>query len=256
MIGSCVTRDVWKLPCFTQGDRQSVFVLARTSLASLFTPPLAAFAPPAEPPAGLSPFEIRMVGHDLLKTGPAALAAHRPTHLVLDLIDERFDLLRRGDTVVTRSWETSLLGLEERELAGFALVPRQSGEARELWRRGLARFADFLKAELPATKVILHDARCATARRDEDGRISPLGPDWEFWPGAASGVSALNALLADYAAEILAALPQAAVVKAPEALTLATEAHRWGLAPFHYVDDYYQAVWAQLQRLGCAPSAA
>ena len=256
MLGSCVTRDIWKLPCFTPEDRKGVLVLARTSLASLFAEPLAAFGPPAELPPGLSPFEIRMVGHDLLKTGLAPLVAHRPTHLVIDLIDERFDLLARGAAVVTRSWETELLGLADRELAGFRLVPRRSEEAQRLWRRGLVRFADVLRRELPDTRVILHDARCATRQVDAQGRLHALGPDWEFWPGAPSGIDELNGLFESYAGDLRKALPDMAVVRAPEAATLASETHRWGLAPFHYVEAYYEAVWNQLEALGCIPGPA
>ena len=255
MLGSCVTRDIWKLPRFTPEDRKSVFVLARTSLASLFAEPLEAFEPPAELPPGLSPFEIRMVGHDLLKTGLASLVAHRPTHLVIDLIDERFDLWIRGEAVATRSWETELLRLADSELSGFRIVPRGSDEARRLWLDGLLRFADVLGRELPDTRVILHDARCATVYEDAVAARRPLGPDWEFWPGAPSRIEALNALFDDYAAALRDALHKMAVIRAPDALTLATETHRWGLAPFHYVDAYYDAVCRQLDDLGCVPRA-
>ena len=42
-----------------------------------------------------------------------------------------------------------------------------------------------------------------------------------------------------------------ALLRAPEALTLASERHRWGLAPFHYVDEYYRFIAAELGRYGC-----
>ena len=49
---------------------------------------------------------------------------------------------------------------------------------------------------------------------------------------------------------MLAALPQAVRVAAPTALQLADSRHRWGLSPFHYVEDYYRDIWRQLQALG------
>lgn len=253
MLGSCVTRDIWKLPRFTDADRKSVFVLARTSLASLCAEPLDAFVPPAELAPGLSPFEVRMVGHDLLKTGLAALVAHRPTHLVIDFIDERFDLLVRGGQVATRSLETSALGLDGRELAGFRPVARHSDEARRLWRRGLSAFAAFARTQLPGARIILHDARCAVRGLAETGATADLGPDWEFWPGQPASIARLNDLLGAYAEDFRQALPEAAVVRAPADVTLADAGHRWGLAPFHYVEAYYEAVLRQLEPLGCIP---
>jgi hypothetical protein len=106
---------------------------------------------------------------------------------------------------------------------------------------------------VPQTRLILHDARCATTQVDGDGRRQPLGPDWEFWPGVPGAIPALNGLLGEMTAEVCEALPEAAVVRAPAELTLAADAHRWGLAPFHYVDAYYEAIGRELEALGCVP---
>ena len=126
ILGSCVTRDIWSLPRFTIEDRRAVLALCRTSLASLFAEPCRGLAPPPRPlPHGISPWEVRMVGHDLGKTGPANLVAFQPTHLILDLIDERFDLLRCGEQVATLSWEAHLLGL----LQGRGLRAQAGAEA-------------------------------------------------------------------------------------------------------------------------------
>ena len=31
--------------------------------------------------------------------------AYRPTHIILDFIDERYDLLQAGDALITHSWD-------------------------------------------------------------------------------------------------------------------------------------------------------
>lgn len=250
MIGSCVTRDIWSLPMFTPADRKALFVLARTSLASLFTAPHGDFSPPDPLPPGLSRFEIRMIGYDLRKTGLAELVAHQPTHLILDVIDERFDLLARDETVATYSWDLELLGAPQGELADYRRIPRRSDAAHALWRRGLAELAGFLARELPDTQVILHEARCATERLDLEGRRGPMPEAWPFWPGHAWSIADQNAAFDAYLGELRAAFPQALRLRAPDELTLADDGHRWGLAPFHYVEDYYRWIWRELEALG------
>src|SRR6201999_315971 len=118
-------------------------------------------------------------------------------------------------------------------------VPRHSTEAQRLWRRGLARFARFLAQELPQIRVIIHDARCATARLDAEGRGRPMPESGPFWPDAPVSLADQNALFGAYVAELREALPDAVCLRAPAELTLADERHPWGLAPFHYVEDYY-----------------
>ena len=46
-------------------------------------------------------------------------------------------------------------------------------------------------------------------------------------------------------------MPQMARLDAG-ALRLADPAHQWGLSPFHYVPEYYDAVRQQLRALGLA----
>lgn len=251
IIGSCVTRDVWHAPAVSPTERSPLFMLARSSLASLFAEPHATFAPPEEIPAGLSRFEVRMVAHDILKTGLASLVEHRPTHLILDFVDERFELLRQGDTVATLSWEAHLLGASGLEFASFERVRRGSPEALRLWRSGLQAFKRFLETQLPDVCVMVHDARCATEYLDSAGRRCAFPPDWEFWPGAPVSIRDQNELFARYVAEFRGAFPQATLVRAPTELALASERHRWGLAPYHYVDAYYRHVAGALARAGC-----
>jgi hypothetical protein len=59
-----------------------------------------------------------------------------------------------------------------------------------------------------------------------------------------------NALLRRYQAAFRDQLPQAAPVAARDAVRVADPDHRWGLSPFHYVEDYYRDIWRQLQALG------
>ena len=252
IIGSCVTRDAWHFAGLSDVARKEQLYLARTSFASLFAAPHKDFAAPDQPPPELSAWEVRMVADDVLKRGLGKLLDHRPTHLIVDLIDERFNLLRQGKTVVTHSWELSLTGLDEGPLGALRRVSRLSDEATGLWRAGVDAFAGFMREKLPDTRIIFHDARWALEYLDEEGRAQPFPPDRELWPGIPANIHEHNALLADYADYLQSALPGAFYVRAPRELEIGDASHRWGLSPFHYTEAYYWAVLRRFEELGCA----
>src|SRR6185437_1263135 len=96
IVGSCISRDVWRFQGATVAD---LLYISRTSLPSLFAAPVAGFKPAAAPPRGLKPQPHRALVADLQKTALASLLAFRPTHVVFDFIDERFDLVSAGDAL-------------------------------------------------------------------------------------------------------------------------------------------------------------
>lgn len=251
IIGSCITRDIWR-ECGL--DFTGVLYAARTSLASLTSAPIKGLAIPAEPPPGVAGFgrnSLRRVAADLDKTALAQIVDQRPTHLILDFIDERFDLLEQGGAVATHSWELDRLGLIGGPgLEAATLVGRSTPRADLLWREGLARFAAVLNSgALTETQVILHHAQWARIHVDAGGapgRFEDLAP---VWPGRAS-LTAQNALLRHYRDLFLQAVPRTRVVHAASQFLVADARHVWGLSPFHYGRAYYDDVWRQLRGLG------
>lgn len=251
IIGSCITRDIWR-ECEVPLD--DVLYISRTSLPSLVSRPLTGPAIPADPPPvdGIGRHSLRMVAADLDKTALTALAAHRPTHIVFDFIDERFDLLEQDGAIITHSWELDCLGL----IGGPGLeraraIPRLSEEAEALWRDALERIAALLhQPPLRDAQVILHHAQWADDYRDRQGGAGSFGGVLHIWGGRPAAHAEHNALLRRYRDLFLAAVPRARLVEAAPAAQLADEGHIWGLSPFHYVPDYYPDVWRQLQALG------
>ena len=249
IIGSCITRDIWR-ECDIPLD--DVLYISRTSLPSLVSEPVRGPVLPDEPPEGLGRHSLRMVAADLEKTGLAALAEHRPSHIIFDFIDERFDLLRQGAAIVTHSWELDRLGLIGGPgLEAPRVLPRLSEEADRLWRGALDRIAALLAAPpLAGAKVILHHAQWASRYRDRQGQDGAFDDTLQIWDDHPASLSAHNALLRLYRNRFLEAVPRAQVVQASDAAQQADEGHVWGLSPFHYVTDYYPDVWRQLQALG------
>ena len=240
IVGSCISRDVWRFRGEAGSDAPAdLLYISRTSLPSLFATPLAGFRAAARPPGGLRPQPHRALVADLRKTALASLVAFRPTHLIIDFIDERFDLLSVGGTLVTDSWELEASGYRaQRALKAARPIPRLSAPCERLWLEAAGEFAALVRATpLAGATLILHGARWA-----------PLA-DVEILPGVSADIGANNALLARYEAAFTALMPPMARVEAPD-LRVADQAHQWGPSPFHYGRDYYAEIWRQFARLG------
>lgn len=249
VIGSCITRDLWPV----RGDAvEGLLYVSRTSLPSLFAPPVPGFEPLEEPPGGLTPYQHRAVVWDLAKHALGLLVAHRPTHIILDFIDERFDLLVTPQTIVTYSQELEATGYRDQAgLAGARRIARTSPACAQLWRDAAGEFCAFLAATpLGEAQLIVHESQWAESYRTKDGHIRPFGDSTHTFDGRPSDIAEQNAILADYQRTLMALAPQASRVAASASSRIADERHVWGLSPFHYIDDYYAEIWAQLRALG------
>lgn len=198
----------------------------------------------------MTQYQHRAVVSDLTKKALTALLEFRPTHIIFDFIDERFDLLRSGPSVVTESWELVESGyLRQPALSGFSRLPRLSEVAMELWIAAARELACFLAATpLGDARLILHEAQWARSYLDADGVETPF-TDVEVLAGRPAEVEAHNSLLADYQSVILDLLPDMARVASP-ANRIGDVGHRWGLSPFHYVPAYYEDIRRQLAVAG------
>lgn len=248
IIGSCITRDLW--PNLGEAP-QDLLYLCRTSLPSLLAPAAPGLIAADAPVAGLRPGQHAALINDLRKRGLDALIAHRPTHIIFDFIDERFDLIRTPRTVVTHSWELETSGyIRQAALSGARIVSRLSSACDLMWRDALGELAALIEATpLRNARRILHASQWAETYVDHDRVVRSFGGQVELLPGRSAAIAAHNALLDRYQDAFARALNPAVVRAAPEAIR-ADAAHRWGLSPFHYGPDYYAQIRDQLAALG------
>lgn len=250
IVGSCITRDVWR---FRGAPVAHLHYISRTSLPSLFANPVENFRPAAKPPGGLKPQPHRALVADLAKTALAGLVAFAPTHVIFDFIDERFDLLATDASLITHSWELETSGyLKQPALRGARRVPRLSAAAERLWLEAAGELAALIRATpLRDARLILHEARWARDHRGRDGADVAL-KGVEILPGSPADIDDQNALLARYEAAFTGLVPGMARVEAPEHRR-ADNGHEWGLSPFHYERAYYAEISRQLADLGVGP---
>ncbi|PZQ64170.1 MAG: hypothetical protein DI570_06365 [Phenylobacterium zucineum] len=211
---------------------------------------MAGFEPLASLPGDLHAHEHNALVADLRKTALARLVAWRPTHVIFDFIDDRFDLIAFGDSIATRSGELKRSGyLSQPALADRYVIPRLSAACDRLWAEAAGEFAALLRATpLAGAQLILHSARWATEQRHTDGRLEPLH-DVEILGGDPVDIGDYNAALERQEATFLKVMPPTTVIDA-SAYRLADADHRWGLSPFHYVPEYYDEVRRQLEAAG------
>lgn len=253
ILGSCITRDLW--PVRGAPGRKPAYV-SRTSFPSLLSTPVPGFVARAAAPGGLSVHQYASVVAEIRKTALADLVAYRPTHLIVDLIDERFDLLAVGDSLVSLSGDLVQSGhLDEPPLAAGRRVPRLSQACDRLWAEAAGEFAALVRATcLGEARLIFHAARWATHARSATGGRAAIG-NVELVAGQTVEIADYNRLLERQERIVEDLFPPMARVEAGRH-RLADPRHRWGLSPFHYVPEYYAEIGRQFAELGVEVSGS
>lgn len=249
IVGSCITRDLWPV---RGGGAEALLYVSRTSFPTLLSAPAQGFRPSDEPPGDLRLHEHNALVADIRKTALNRLLAFRPTHVIFDFIDDRFDLLSVPGGLALRSGEMVRSGyLAQAPFDAARRVPRLSGACERLWLGAAAEFAAIVRATpLAQAELILHSARWATHQQTADGRRLPV-QDVEIVDGEPAEIGPYNALLERQERAFEALMPPMSRIDAgPQRLADAT--HRWGLSPFHYVPEYYDEVRRQLAAAGLA----
>jgi hypothetical protein len=207
--------------------------VARTSMASIGMPPVGD-ARAREVVANLaSAFQRRMLLNDLDKTTLALIADTPHDVLLVDCIDERFPLVRDGKTWFSYSGELQAGGLS---LDARDTIAPDSDAFVEAWIAGFERFL----AHVDVSRVVVNRALWAE-RFPDGGAVSSL--PW---------IRRSNAQLR----RLYDAIAQRWVLPSidyPDEVVVADPKHRWGVAPYHYAQPFYEHTIACLRSLADKP---
>lgn len=236
IFGSCVSRDLFEEPALRPALGP---YLARSSVVSVVAPPVAI---DPERIAIDSAWQRRCLLADFRKTFFSSLTEARPQWLVVDLIDERFNLLRGAESFVTRSSAFQAAGLDDAEL-GLEPVQRMSELGCALFDAAAEDFAARVSEVVPPERVVLHRALWCTRYRD-GGEVLPF-------PAARLELCRRqNAMLErGYDALEEAFGGCATSIRLDPERELADAGHRWELEPYHYAPGYNRAAAARLHAL-------
>jgi len=219
--GSCVTRDLAEFH-----DYRVCHYQARSSLCTKIGETIVYDSEKLYSIEGQ--FQRRMVEWDLDKKPFSSLEADC---IIIDLIDERFDVFTNGSAHATRSQAFFESKVIETMKGDFRRIVRGSPDYFDLFRRGAQEFSNFLDKP-----VILHNARWASTYK-RDGQIHEFDNQEK--------IQFENELLDNLTKILLEEITIAGTIASPPN-SIADSTHKWGLANFHYIPEYYLALDDQL----------
>ena len=237
IFGSCVTRDLFEDPALRPA---MAHYASRSSVISVVADPV----PLAEEEVTLdSAYQKRAVLADFHKTFFPDIEALAPDWAVIDLVDERFNVLRTDGSFVTESSAFSSAGLAASGRFRFQPVRRLTGEAEQLFEEAAVAFVRRLTEIVPAERVILHRGLWLTRFRRGDAV--------EDFPEPRLGYARQNNASLEREYDVLASLlgPAAHAIGPDPARNLADFEHKWALEPFHYEQAYNEQAIARIREL-------
>lgn len=226
IYGSCVTRDAFNTPEAKQRF-EIVEYIARSSLGSLATEPCIDNAILTKIQSN---FQRRMVEYDMNKQLFTRIAQCQFDILLIDLIDERFDLLEVGANQILTYTNEYVSG------GGMAtsgrLIKNGSQEYISLWKQGVTKLFDALSKNGLINKVKINQITWMYPFQDIN----------EHTKFTDERIVKNNNLLKLMYRELRMLFPESSFIVYSDSVLKADINHKWGLSPFHYIPELYQAM--------------
>ena len=227
ILGSVVSRDMLDVA----SEKFCVAgYLARTSMAGVGLPPIGLPQIRESILGKLSPEQQRMIFNDLDKDTLQSVRKADSDAVLLDFIEERFDLYLTENSVFSGTGE--LRSLMPKEMPSLTILKSGGESFFSLWLAGFER----LMAELDGKHVILNRVYWAEKFTDSANVASRA---WILHNNAV--LQRLYELVDRYWA-----IP---AIDYPRDIWIADPDHRWGKAPYHYTSSVYAHGARALKRL-------
>lgn len=234
IIGSCVTRDSFEMA----SDRYKVkHYVSRNSLFAACTEPL---------PLKSDEFDVkheylrRMICCDFNKNYISDFKNNTAKYLVLDLIDERFQLLKFEDypnSIITYSSNLRnsdiLINHEKYSKLKYTLFESDEYDI-EYQRQCVKKYIDSLTQLYPIENIYLNRSVLVGHYYNKYGKLC------SFPASRINEYKQINIRLQRLYSLMMEYIKPENVIEMPNPC-YADESQKWGLAPFHYFDIYYKA---------------
>lgn len=233
ILGSCISRDVF-LPSYRE-DIGSTGYYPRTSFARLALEPVESI-PDLNQLS--SPFQRKIVKQDMKLDVLHALATTSFDYILIDLIDERYGLVKYGNTFITNSYEVNVSGILG-NVSQLEKIEAGSDEFYSLWEKGFKVFVDYCEENNLLDKVIVNKVYWASMLDD----ASPI-------PNLDKEKIIINNSVLDKLYNIMQKyISESNFIVYPKSYFVAKKDHKWGVMPFHYVDSFYKHTYEELNNL-------
>lgn len=236
LIGSCVTRDAWRI---TEEDATSHKFFTRTSFITIMSSPIKI---QDESIKLESKFQRNAIIEDSSREALKYIKRFQPEIIILDYIDDRYSILKKNNSYILNSNEFSKSGIREELFSDAIQIDRNSNECTVLWKKSLHEFCCFIEKNSPNTRFILHKAWFA--EKSTDGiTIEEYDNDKMF------AIKTMNNILYNYYEETIKTLKNLLTIESSKKFLIANKNHLWGHAPIHYIDEYYIDIMKQLKNI-------
>ena len=225
IFGSCVSRDIFNLPQANHWEIVNYF--ARTSFTSIYSPIVRA---EINLEAIDSEFQKRIVGYDIHKDFSEKIGLVDFDILLLDFIDERFDIFQfSDDSICVLSNELMASGFNHKEHDG-KLIKSGTQLFFDLWKKGWDDFIAQMSILGLLHKVRLHQTYWAS--EDDKGEKFGSSMPQEY-------IQKNNLFLKKLYKYAQKSLEEKQILSCTYGNTVSASTHQWGRSPFHFPDAYY-----------------
>lgn len=173
-----------------------------------------------------------MIIRDFNKSFLQEIKFKKESVVIIDFIDERFDLLKVDDSYVTRSNEFVNGKLDE--TYAFERISRFQEETHVLWEKSCLVFLEQLLSIISVENIIIHEAYWTEKYIDKNNNLINF-PDLKI-------IRTNNEVLQRYYGFVKSRFPHIACVSAER---IGSANHKWGLSPVHYTEKYYMDIYSQ-----------
>ncbi|GMM72684.1 DUF6270 domain-containing protein [Alteromonas gracilis] len=225
IFGSCVSRDSIEVK---KEKFELLEYFSRSSFATFCSEPFTGDLHFIDEIS--SSFQKKMVGCDLNKSALNSPSFSKADYILIDLIDERFELLQFNDNeFATLSLELSQIIKDKKDIKR---IPTDSLWYFKRFEEGFVKFMKETDVEPSNIRVI----QTHWALRNNDGKST------------VNEYKLLNNLKLDILYSILQKyLPISCFIKIPVSYLISDVKHKWGDAPYHYVKEFYELVMDYLE---------
>lgn len=251
IFGSCTSRDIF------EAEKEKTFkigaYIARQSIISALAEPMDFNVSDIKLS---SKFQREQVINDLKKNTFNALKSSKSKYLIIDLIDERFNLAKYKNSIVTLSNEmvqSKVLGEKFepdkiRRIKNWKILKNKKqflGESyifnNVLVENYIKEFCDKILSIFEEENIIIHKALMVDKYIDKNGKKQIFPKNY------LKNNNVVNKKLIYMYDFLEKFMPKAKIID--ESLNYcADENHKWGLAPMHYQKEYYELIYELLNK--------
>ncbi|EKY3224090.1 DUF6270 domain-containing protein [Cronobacter dublinensis] len=241
IFGSCVSRDTIEISnVLTVCSMKMSEYIARNSIAGILS---SSVQYPEQEVNLQSAFLRRCVHHDLKKTALHSLldSLSFGKNLIIDFMDERFDLIRVEDGLLTNSWDYRATSLSKKISVNKTVYKFDSIEKFRLWKDG------FDKLYIAASKIITSDnililLPLMTSILYSDNGFSKFENNKYF-------IQEYNEMLNIMTTHLVGNYPGIRLIKPLSWMLFCDYRHKWGAHPYHY-NNYLYLYFSRLIKKG------